>query len=507
MTRLTSLACLALPLALAAAAGCSVKDPLFCDATHPCTDPALAYCDTTGAYAPDHIANTCIASPFDAAPICTPGAFDRCDGDTLYRCDATGYAYEPVTCELGCSAAAGACRLCTPSSTACTNGTVASCDANGDVVSSKACPLGCFQDQPRCTDVDPSNGLAPYLDLTTAVGVDLDLTDGAIIDTSTGAIKNGDGSSVVVTNTLIAAPANGVPIRVFIVKSAHLRNVRFESTARPAPAFALVADGAISVAGSLDATGYIGTAPGVMAAGPCTGSSGTYINEPNNRTYVMGCGGGGYATSGGAGGGINNLGGGAGGAAGQAFVNPSLTPLRGGCDGAGYGDGAESGGGAIQFVSRTRIDLGAAATINANGNGGAAPQQTQGGGGSGGGILLEAPEVSLAAGAALVANGGGGASTDNGGSAGLVAAMGAPGGACAVQTSRCGAGGVGASANAGPGVGGSADYTNATNAYVTAGGGGGSVGYVRVNTSTATYTKASDVIESPAPSTGTLKTR
>lgn len=49
------------------ASGCTTKDPLFCDDTHPCTDPERPYCDRFGAYeASDHIGNTCIASPFDA---------------------------------------------------------------------------------------------------------------------------------------------------------------------------------------------------------------------------------------------------------------------------------------------------------------------------------------------------------------------------------------------------------------------------------------------------------
>lgn len=50
-------------------AACSVKDPLFCDSTHPCLDPARSYCDLTGAYEPQHIRNTCVASPFDAAGV------------------------------------------------------------------------------------------------------------------------------------------------------------------------------------------------------------------------------------------------------------------------------------------------------------------------------------------------------------------------------------------------------------------------------------------------------
>jgi hypothetical protein len=57
-----------LTVALALTAGCTVKDPLFCDDTHPCVDPSRSYCDRTGDYEPEHIRNTCVANPFDAAP-------------------------------------------------------------------------------------------------------------------------------------------------------------------------------------------------------------------------------------------------------------------------------------------------------------------------------------------------------------------------------------------------------------------------------------------------------
>jgi uncharacterized delta-60 repeat protein len=48
------------------ASACSVRDPLFCDPTHPCA--AGQYCDTTGEYDPQHIRNSCVPSPFDAPP-------------------------------------------------------------------------------------------------------------------------------------------------------------------------------------------------------------------------------------------------------------------------------------------------------------------------------------------------------------------------------------------------------------------------------------------------------
>lgn len=46
---------------------CTKRDDLYCTADMPCA-AGLPYCDLTGAYAPDHIANTCIEYPWDAAP-------------------------------------------------------------------------------------------------------------------------------------------------------------------------------------------------------------------------------------------------------------------------------------------------------------------------------------------------------------------------------------------------------------------------------------------------------
>src|SRR5262249_34674349 len=149
-----------------------------------------------------------------------------------------GTGDEAVQCELGCNTAApGGCNLCKPSQTACTNGTVATCDASGNVTSMRSCPLGCFKDQPRCTDIDPSNGLAPYLDMTTTVGVDLDLKDGSVIDTADGSVSDGK-QTVKVPSFLVAAPTDGVPIRVFVVKSARIAHAVVSGSVTPAPAFA-----------------------------------------------------------------------------------------------------------------------------------------------------------------------------------------------------------------------------------------------------------------------------
>src|SRR5688500_7269120 len=50
------------------ASACTVRDPLYCDESKPCTSPERPYCDLEGAYEESgYIRNTCIATPaFDA---------------------------------------------------------------------------------------------------------------------------------------------------------------------------------------------------------------------------------------------------------------------------------------------------------------------------------------------------------------------------------------------------------------------------------------------------------
>jgi hypothetical protein len=183
-----------------------------------------------------------------------------------------------------------------------------------------------------------------------------------------------------------------------------------------------------------------------------------------------------------------------------AYGTPALVPLVGG---SGGGVGAivsnGSGGGAIQLVAGTSIDLKAGAFISAPGGGGnqggLAAQQEGSGGGSGGAILLEAPTVTVAG--ALAVNGGGGGS---GGAAGgkngddghdsdaTPAAGGAP-----TMTDHGGNGGAG----------GTADGTDGVNATSSGAGGGGGAGRIRINTTTGQATLTGATL-SPAAATSCL---
>jgi hypothetical protein len=235
--------------------------------------------------------------------------------------------------------------------------------------------------------------------------------------------------------------------------------------------------------------------------GPCVGGD---ADGETDGTLTAGRGGAGNATPGGFGGSITSRY--LGGAGGAAFENPDLIPLRGGCaTWDGYGT---QGAGAIQVVSRVRIEIAEDSVISANGKrGGAVGEQDRGwagGGSSGGGVLLEAPDVVLGAGSALVANGGGGgAGIGDDGSSGEVSTSRAPGGRCNPPSNFCSNGGDGGAAAGRP----SSGMDLAAASWGHAGGGGGAAGYIRINTSDRTYTRGPSVVESPTPTTGRLSPR
>jgi len=108
---------------------------------------------------------TCIAVS------CTPGAFAACRGDSELTCTASVPTTTPHNVSTACDQGTG-CRLCEPNQTVCTNGKAQTCDARRHGHFIRIVPLGCFEDQPRCREIDPSNGLASYMDMA-ATGPDL----------------------------------------------------------------------------------------------------------------------------------------------------------------------------------------------------------------------------------------------------------------------------------------------------------------------------------------------
>ena len=207
----------------------------------------------------------------------------------------------------------------------------------------------------------------------------------------------------------------------------------------------------------------------------------------------------------------------------------SLVPLLGGMKGkaGGLDGGGGGGGGALQITAGELVEV--RGVINAGGGGGRPGYVNSygasggSGGGSGGGILIEAPTVIVSG--AMVANGGGGgggggSSSRSGGPGGgagevefpqpdpLVAAYGGYGGegdGCPLYGYVYGGyGGVGGTGTAPAGGGQASDYDGrcASSSYVGAGGHGGGVGRIRINTTTGCQCGGSKI--SPQASFGML---
>lgn len=478
--------------------GCTKPNPNNCE-SGVCSDPSLPYCDVSGAIS--GTPKTCVAVS------CTANAFEQCDGDAAITCNASGDNYTALQCSHGCDATVG-CRACDAGETVCANGQVQTCDATGAVTASQQCPLGCFEDQPRCRDIDPSNGLAQYMDMA-AAGPDL------IIDGGSFLVPSHIPSTVHVV--LLPAPSGGVPLAVIPVRSLTVTGavqIAADDAAYRAPVF--LVSGAVEVNGSLtfiDAESQDGTAPppgGVLGA-DCAGSDGKQQASTDDY-FTSGGGGGGGATAGGAGGAQFF----AASTGGPAYAHADLQPLRGGCAGGGGSprpDLKTYGGGAIQITSGTSIHFAANATISVNGisglgdpgDGSMFSQAIATGGGSGGGILLEAPTVKLDSGALLVANGGAGVSGDGHAGTSPSGRTAARGGVCTQAAAICTNGGDGGSIDAAGKSAGSITYTNQRELHT--GAGGGAAGFIRINTASGTFQAASDSYLSPMPSSGTLKTR
>lgn len=481
---------LAVAIAASAAACTTQRNPRYCG-DGICVDPAYPFCDVDGMFG--DLRHQCVAVE------CTPGTFAACRGDDELRCNAAGTSYDVARCELGCDAAGG-CRLCEPSQTACINGKVATCDAAGDVISTEACPLGCFEDQPRCREIDPSNGLARYSDRVVDPP-DIYL-ENAIIDTGTGTVTQ--MGETLALPSFLATNAGGPSIRVFVGNKVRLKNVSLYSTVDPdgvsGPAFAVVARDEIVIEGRLSAGGRVGGAKGT----DCNAGNGSFFRND----WAAASGGGGHATAGARGGDIGTFIGGAGGA---PSGTASLVPLRGGCPSGGATDtesgtvfpAGKAGGGAVQLSSGVGIDV--QGVIDVRGGYGdyeTAPGTTIiYGGGAGGGILLEAPRVSLGSGAKLIAKGGGGGTIGSGtpddDTASPSVGMSCPG--------TCPDGGDGAAPGfaATPGE----SSPTMTGSNLISGGGGGGLGRVRINTPDAAYLKSSVAVEAAVVTTGIVQTR
>lgn len=272
-------------------------------------------------------------------------------------------------------------------------------------------------------------------------------------------------------------------------------------TARGERPLIIAAQGAVVIDGTLTVSSV-----GFKGAGSelsCGGGVGENGGAGGNPQTAGGGGGGGFGANGGRGSEGDH--GGDRGDRGDANGTPGLTPLRGGCRG---GDGGRAssgsgiggrGGGAVQ-VTAGSITVNSGATVSSQGEGGrggaANLRVGGGGGGSGGALFLEANRLTINPGAAVVANGG-----EGGEGSGFI--NGTDGQSGQRSTERASSFFVGCGGNGG--AGGSRD-DGAGNARdpdcgsrSPGGGGGGSVGRIRLN-ALDTCEVSGWAVVSPAPS-------
>ena len=413
---------------------------------------------------------------------CSPGARLSCEGNDLIVCAAAG-ANERIPCDNGCNSDTLVCN-CESESSVCSESIESQCGPDGAAII-RSCTLGCFDDN-RCADILPSNRLAQFVD-DLPDSPALELPDASTINTTDGTFTI-DGLEQSIPTFLLQAPENGVPVRVFVLRSFRITG---QVTVTGFPGFAVLSREDIVLDGVLRAR---------AGGGPDgRGDGGGFLkcSDSPARAQLSGMGGGGYGQPGGKGGDATS-GPVTGGAGGEVVGNPQIVPLRGG----GHNAGVTGGGGAVQFTSLTGIRI-LSGGINAGGGGGA---DNAGGGGAGGGILLEAPTVALAANAALAANGGGGGC----GTSGTVIQSAESGrmdlrpaaGCTSTAGNHGGAGGVGV-----PGQGHGLPGLPIAGCGVSAGTGGGGVGRIRVNTIGNSFEVTPGAIVSPPASLGSLGTQ
>ncbi len=427
-------------MVVAVLAGCT-KRVNVCYSDADCKDPMYPFCDVNGEYpASGGEKNSCTIVP-DNCPVdrcgCTPGAMLSCVGDQATTCAPDGMSTTMDTCALGCAA-----------------------------------------DGTRCLTFDPSNGLGGALAMA-AGEADVVVPAGATIDTDLGEVTDSNGVPIAVTTLVI--PQTGAPsIRAFIGRSIVIDDTKVVGT----NALALVAHAGVTVQGLVDlaAHGVSGASAAQTSPLACAGSISKQFQcsvGPATNTVTDGAGGGGDATVGGTGGGNNS--GFPGGMAVQTFV-----PLSGGCAGGNLEDISGTllskgggGGGAVEIVSLTTVSLTGRGFISLGGGGGAPSC----GGGSGGTLIIEAPTVQLVGNTVgIVANGGAGGACGMNGADGTLTAT------PALAPSNCAdSGGNGGTGSTGPG-----SAHTCTTSCVTCdvgpwGGGGGSVGRMRIATGDGTY--------------------
>ena len=382
---------------------------------------------------------------------------------TAATSDATQPTYDGAVDSLALDASIDAPPppQCTAPSATCLDAvTLSTCAAADATPAVTTCNWGCLSTgTAHCGQLAAHGGAVQSNDLTAQAGAGITINTPVVFNTSDGSIT-------------------GLTADYSHVMRGNVQIFRFHALAINAAisfagnnSAAIVADGAISIAGIADVRGPCGTMPKNPGSGGGAGGNG------DNAGQGMGGGGtSGGKNDGGGGAGYGDVGGQGGnngGAAGIAYGDAAISVLVGGSGGGGGHNGGHSGGGgggALQLASNTSVTIGAQGGINAGGCGGTSTANDGNGGGGGGGaggtILIEAPIVTVDG--ALTVNGGaGGGDKTNGGSATLDRTM-------AMNGDGGGAGGAAATPNGLPGT--------------SPGGGGGAVGRIRITTRTGAVT-------------------
>lgn len=467
------------------ALGCTKPNPAATCPNGACIDPAFPFCDVTGVVS--GTPNQCLSVS------CTPGEFEACIGSTALTCNSAGDNFDELACGAGCEDGTGCLPFCAAGELlGCTGDLLATCNPAGTAATETPCSLGCASDAPRCLSFEPSNGLGGAL-VAAAAEPDLVLPADVVIDTDQLTVKDAQGASIAVKIERVMQ-VGGTPIMTIEAGTITASSIVVGGTA----ALAFVAHGKVKLTGRIaaHATG-LGRGPGSRLEGSCSGLDARQFAGACPQPHSVGAGGGGGHTRGGRGGASSQN---------SGLASTVFSPLVGGCvggsqqnvNGTGFVGFGGGGGGAIQVVSATEIELSDSGLIDVGGGGGASTA----GGGSGGTVVLEAPTVSIVGSlAGVAANGGAGGGCGQPGFDGGPA--GAPGRVCANYFS--GRGGTGTLA-AGNGCVIGVDTCDSAVCPVVYGGGGGSVGDLRIATRDGTYTAGSPFL-SVAVTTATLTTK
>lgn len=305
---------------------CTKPNPSATCSNGTCSNPDYPYCDADGAVGGEP--NTCLAVS------CTAGDFGVCDGDaTALMCNAAGNGYDVQPCDHACQDAIG-CIACAPSTSACVGNTIQECGADGRVAKLTTCSLSCVADPaPHCAYISPR--YLPDVCDALATDAELHITSSGTIDTDAqtscngGVVPQSTGPSICVMRYGTITIDSGATLS-FIASTG--------TTGTPGNLLAMVADGDLTIHGTLD----IGARSG--ASGPGGGDQTSGGGPANLGT---GGGGAGFKNAGAAGGSLSADGGAQNGGS-AATMDPSLlASLVGGSAASGGG----GGGGAATLVS------------------------------------------------------------------------------------------------------------------------------------------------------------